>query len=61
MHFNAACYAALAGERELALDYLERALELEPGLAESVRTDPDLDGLRGDNRFAEILARPAGA
>ena len=61
MHFNAACYAALADERELALGYLERALELDPGLAEAVRTDSDLDVLRGDSRFAEILTHSADA
>ena len=61
VHFNAACYAALADERELALGYLERALELDPGLAETVRTDSDLDALRGDSRFAEILTHSADA
>jgi tetratricopeptide (TPR) repeat protein len=60
VHFNAACYASLADEPELALGYLERALELDPGLAETVRTDPDLDPLRSDSRFGEILTRSAG-
>jgi mannose-6-phosphate isomerase-like protein (cupin superfamily) len=41
-----ACWEALAGEREPALEHLARALELEPGLAAWAAEDEDLDSLR---------------
>jgi tetratricopeptide (TPR) repeat protein len=55
VHFNGACYAALAGENERALELLQRALELEPSLAEKARTDPDLDALRAEPSFAQLV------
>jgi hypothetical protein len=51
MLYNAACYFALAGERERALALLARALELEPRAREWARTDSDLDPLRDDPAF----------
>jgi hypothetical protein len=55
-HFNAACYAALADEPELALRYLARALELEPGLGERARSDSDLASLHGEPEFERLVA-----
>jgi hypothetical protein len=50
--YNAACFEALAGRREAALEHLRAALELEP---ETVRGwaggDSDLDSLRDDPAF----------
>jgi hypothetical protein len=55
-HYNLACFRALAGDREGALESLERAAELD---ADSVRTwaegDSDLDSIRDDPRFANLL------
>lgn len=51
-HYNLACFKALAGDREGALDELERAFEMDP---DSVRkwgeNDSDLDSIRDDPRF----------
>ena len=50
--YNAACFEALAGRREAALEHLRAAFELEP---ETVRgwaaNDSDLDSLRDDPAF----------
>jgi tetratricopeptide (TPR) repeat protein len=50
--YNAACFEALAGRRQAALEHLRAALELEP---ETVRgwaaNDSDLDSLRDDPAF----------
>jgi hypothetical protein len=58
--FNAACFEALAGETDAALDYLRRAAELD--LSEVRRyaaDDGDLDSIRGDPRYAEIVGTRA--
>jgi quercetin dioxygenase-like cupin family protein len=55
-HFNLACYEALTGRHEAALEALRRAIELD---SEQTRkfaaTDADLDVLRSDPRFAELV------
>jgi hypothetical protein len=55
-HFNLACFRALAGDPEGALDALERASEMD---AEAVRkwaaNDSDLDSIRDDPRFTSLL------
>jgi tetratricopeptide (TPR) repeat protein len=51
-HYNWACFEARAGERQAALEHLQRAAELDP---ESVKNaaagDSDLDSIREDPRF----------
>ncbi len=54
--FNAACFEALAGEPDAALAQLAHALGV--NRAEVMRyaaDDSDLDSLRGDPRYAELL------
>jgi hypothetical protein len=46
LHYNLACYAALAGKGDEALQHLCRAVELEPDAAEWARGDADLDRIR---------------
>lgn len=49
--YNLACYEALAGQREAAVEHLGRAVGLDPTLGEWSKTDTDLDSIRGDPRF----------
>lgn len=53
--YNIACSHALAGEKELALEALERALAMGyPGLGSTAR-DEDFKSLRDDSRFKKLL------
>jgi hypothetical protein len=49
--FNTACFEALAGEREAALEHLARAVELDASFREYLASDADLDSIRDDPRF----------
>ena len=54
--YNAACLAALAGNTDEALDWLHKALELnQEEIYEYLREDSDLDNIREDPRFQELL------
>jgi quercetin dioxygenase-like cupin family protein len=54
--FNAACFEALAGDADAALDHLRRAVELDAAeVRRYAETDTDLDSLRDDPRFAALL------
>ncbi|HUM11805.1 MAG TPA: DJ-1/PfpI family protein [Myxococcaceae bacterium] len=57
--YGLACARARLGQREQALTALEQALQLglAPRLVENAWTDGDLESLRGDVRFAQLLAR----
>jgi hypothetical protein len=46
LHYNLACYAALAGRREDALRHIGIAFEREPKSREWARDDSDLDSIR---------------
>ena len=53
--YNTACALSLKADRARALDYLEKSLEAgfdDPGL---VRKDEDLDNVRGEPRYRELL------
>jgi tetratricopeptide (TPR) repeat protein len=55
--YNAACFEALAGETDAALEYLQRAVELDPReVRRYAPEDTDLDSVRDDPRYAELLA-----
>ena len=49
--YNLACFEALAGRRDEALEHLRRAFELEPRAREWAQTDSDLDSIRDDPAF----------
>jgi quercetin dioxygenase-like cupin family protein len=56
-HYNAACYEVLAGDNDAAIDYLLHARSIDAAhVRELAAEDSDLDALRGDARFAEVLA-----
>jgi tetratricopeptide (TPR) repeat protein len=56
--YNAGCFEAQAGNADAALEHLRRAKELdsEGRSAEYFRGDGDLDPIRDDPRFQELLA-----
>jgi hypothetical protein len=56
MLYNAACFFAVQGEREEALDCLEKAVQLGFGLRGWIENDADLASLRGHPRFEAVLA-----
>lgn len=53
--YNLACAESRLGETDPAVEHLRAALELRPGLVELARTDTDLDAIREDPRFAELV------
>ena len=56
-HYNAGCFESLAGNADAAFEHLRRAKELdaEGASAEYFGGDSDLDPLREDPRFQELL------
>lgn len=56
-HYNVGCWEALAGNPDAALEHLRRAKELdaEGESTQYFREDSDLDSLREDPRFEELL------
>jgi quercetin dioxygenase-like cupin family protein len=50
-HYNLACAHARAGRPDVALDYLQEAVELRSSFAEYAAKDDDLASLRDDPRF----------
>jgi tetratricopeptide (TPR) repeat protein len=55
VHFNAGCFAARAGLADEAIEHLERAVEINERIKELMATDEDLDSIREDKRFAELM------
>jgi len=54
--YNAACFEALAGETEAALAHLQRAVELDRREVQRYAPDDsDLDSIRNDPRYTELL------
>jgi mannose-6-phosphate isomerase-like protein (cupin superfamily) len=58
MHYQVACFEALLGDRDGALEHLRRAAELDLRARRWMRTDDDLDSLRGDPEFLAIAGEP---
>lgn len=55
--YNIACGYALKGDAERAFEWLEKALAAGFDLEEYLEEDDDLDGLKGDPRFAALRER----
>ncbi len=55
--YNVACFYAIEGESDRAIDILGQALEAGFGRRDWIDNDPDLDSLRADSRFRELLER----
>jgi serine/threonine protein kinase/tetratricopeptide (TPR) repeat protein len=54
--YNIACLQCSIGNKGLALDHLERAIELGMRNRDWLMTDPDLDPVRDDPRFKALLS-----
>lgn len=55
IHYQLACYQALAGDAEEALDHLERAVAADPRAKEWASEDGDLDPIRDHPRFVSAV------
>ena len=55
LRYNLACYTALAGDAEEALDALRQTVEEDPRFAELARTDPDFASLRDSPGFTQLV------
>jgi tetratricopeptide (TPR) repeat protein len=53
--YNIACSEALLGRADDAIEHLREAIALDPSAAELAREDSDLDPIRDDPRFAELI------
>ncbi|MFW9955432.1 MAG: tetratricopeptide repeat protein [Candidatus Thorarchaeota archaeon] len=53
--YNLACYMALLGKKEQALEYLSRVCRSDESIKLWARDDSDLNSLRSDPRFREII------
>jgi uncharacterized Ntn-hydrolase superfamily protein len=53
--YDLACYEALAGRGDEALEHLRRSVALQPGYEEMARGDADFATLRDDSRFRELV------
>ena len=54
--YNLACYRALDGRAEEALDLLSRSLPRDESLRAHARTDPDLESLREREEYRRLVA-----
>lgn len=57
VHYNLACSLCLCGQRDQALDALERAIELGYDDPEHLLADDDLTALRAEARFLGLVER----
>lgn len=53
--FNIACAEALLGRADAAIECLEAAVQADERARDAARTDSDLDSLRDDPRFVELI------
>ncbi len=54
--YNRACFYAICGEKELAFEFLRLALKNQDTTIEWIKSDPDLDPIRSDQRYQEIIS-----
>jgi tetratricopeptide (TPR) repeat protein len=53
--YNRACFYAICGDIELAFEFLRLALMNKDTTIEWIKSDPDLDPIRSDQRFQELI------
>lgn len=59
-HFQLACLYAKIGDKDKALEYLEKAYQERSFLIAVLQVEPQLDSLRKDPRFADLIRRVEG-
>ena len=59
--YNVACCESLTGQTADALEHLRRAIEASERFREFAKGDSDLDAIRGEPAFAELVGAPAPA
>jgi tetratricopeptide (TPR) repeat protein len=57
--YNLACAESRLGEIDAAFGHLEQALDVRASLSDLARDDTDLDALRSDARFDQLVGTPA--
>lgn len=55
LHYNLACYWALARNVTLCVDYLAKALDLDPTYRDNIATESDFDLVRHDPEFLAAM------
>ena len=55
-YYSLACLHAAVGRKDQALDWLRRAAKAGYSNTAHMKTDPDMDNLRDDPRYAKIIA-----
>ncbi len=53
--YNLECYNCLAGKYDDALEYLDKAFNLDSSIREWARKDSDLISLKSDERFTKLM------
>jgi tetratricopeptide (TPR) repeat protein len=59
--YNVACVYALRNDKDKAFEWLKKAVDAGFTNADHIETDADMDSLRGDPRFAKIVAAMTAA
>ncbi len=59
-HFNLGCYLALLGDEDTAIDEVALACGLDPDFRALARDEADLEALRCDDRFTDLLPPSLG-
>ena len=59
LFYNVACFESLSGQRADALEHLRQALELSDDLRELAQSDSDLDPIRDEPAFKELVVDKA--
>jgi uncharacterized Ntn-hydrolase superfamily protein len=54
-HYDYACYLSLSGRKEEALTALEKALRLNPKMADLAKKDSDLENIRSAEKFKTLV------
>jgi tetratricopeptide (TPR) repeat protein len=53
--YNLGCNNCLAGKHDEAIEYIDRAINLDSSIREWAREDSDLSSLHDDERFAKLM------